>query len=290
MITTATDNTETSFPKDLFEVVIAYHIDKNLRAGLENEVVVDGQMQLMNGKGRKPVVLGEENGQNWYRRLFLVANGKDIAATLQEHEVIPKTARVSYQNVPNAQSLHDYLDIATTKDGAVILDRESRRVTRQRLNPNAPSLESIVTEDCLPIDFITEDCSIELSGEDGSNVGCRTDAGYKVSRGLNTDDGYHPIESFLIKGTAYNPLGFGSAARMSAEQIETFHFRYAPQAEGSFLDEEHNIIGVLRNYSPDEAGRYTLVHEEQVHLNQDNRLCYSCGDNSGQLVYQDRTV
>ncbi|PIZ51620.1 hypothetical protein COY27_02805 [Candidatus Woesearchaeota archaeon CG_4_10_14_0_2_um_filter_33_13] len=273
--------------EDLFELAVVYHIANNLAGGLRTERFDNGKMLLKEGDEYYPVEAGDETGQRWSRRLFLVANGSDIAETLQQHQVIPPTARVTYKTISGPSDFMQYLNVVTAKkDLAVILDRDSQRVTRQHLDPNAPCFAQISTEDHLPLDFIADQGAVSLYDEDGcTNVGSRTNAAYKVSRGIEKDGEIHPIEVVLIKATAYNSLGFGLAVRMTADQIETFHFNYDPNAQGQFLDEKQKIVGILRTYQPDNRFRFTLASEDQVHLNSEARLCYSQGDKAGQVVY-----
>ncbi len=277
--------------QDLFELAAVFHINHNLRMGLEDEIIEGGQMYLRKGRGLKPVTVGKEIGLDDYGRLLLIVNGSDIAKRLQGIKVVDPERDLRFRDISGINDFVGYLGYAAFEDGAVIYDRDSGRVTRQILNPHAKGIESIISEEYLPPEIIDEDGELGFVAEDGgSRVGTRTSAAFKVSRGITDKDGYHPVDAILIKGTVYNSLGFGLAARMSQDQIETFHFRYDPEAEGPFLDEAHKIIGVLRNYFPDATGRYALVHEQQVHLNLDNRLCYSCGEQSGQLVYQNKSL
>ncbi len=259
---------------NLFETLIDYHISKNLKAGLEREVVDNGKMFFQDRTQKVPVKVGRENGQSWYRGVIIFANGADLVDKMKGVGLIRPSAELTFQSAQDKQEICDFLDKATRKDGAVIYDRESKRVTRTRLNNYMPGLEDIAVEAALPKDYLSESASVPLQGEDGSNVGCRSELGVTLSQGItDTANEYHKIDAYLIKHTIYNPLGFGPVVHIGKEEMELFFFRHDPEHKGRFLNAEHKIVGVYRSYRKQE-GKFTLEREMLVEPGEDGKLNY----------------
>ncbi len=273
----------------LFEWLVKYHIDSNLKEGLENEVVKDGIMHFQGKNGKEVLaVVGDENGQPWYKGLLLLTNGSDIADILKEANVIlvdPKRP-ISFVDVKDDTIFYDFLRDLTRKDNAVIHDSIAGRITKARLNNNSPSLENIVSEDILPFDYLSEDRSFPLYNEyNWTNLGNRSDVAVKASRGvLDSEKKYHPVDAYLIKHTIYNNLGFGPVVKISKNEMLLFFFKYLPEYSGPFIDDEHKIGGVLKTYNLNKDRRFTKVYEDIVDINKEGRLAYS----SGKLVFPDK--
>ncbi|MBU0470794.1 MAG: hypothetical protein KKA62_01885 [Nanoarchaeota archaeon] len=246
---------------DLFEILVDYHISRNLKDGLAQERVEDGIMYSPGQNGENLFNVGDENGRFWYNGVIMFANGGDLVDNLKDVGVIRPSARLFFQSAKDEEEISNLLDKAAPKDGAIIYDRTSKRLTRTRLNNYIPELEDIAVEDVLPDDYLSEDSSYPLMGEDGSNVGCRSELAVTLSQGITgLDKKYHEIDAYLLKHTIYNPLGFGPVVHIGRNKMELFFFKHAPDSEGPFLDEEHKIIGIYRDYVKKD-GKFVLDKE-----------------------------
>lgn len=257
---------------NLFDLIVKYHIDNNLKNGLQSEEMIDGVMHFRENNYKVPVKVGEENGQHWYKGFVLFANGSDITEYLVSVGIIPSNNHLSFVDIKSQDDFLNFLDKLTKKDGAAVYDSVSRKGTRLKINQYSNSLEDLVVEDILPDNFLSEDSLIPFFDENGfSNIGCRTDMAVKTSRGVNIKGDYHPIDAYLIKHTMYNKTGFGPVVHISQEEIDFFFLKYSPESK-HFIDSKHKIIGIYKKFRLDNR-RFVQVYESEAYINEEGRLC-----------------
>ena len=283
--------------RTIFELLTKYHIKRNLVAGLAKEEGADGRMYFNEKDGeRVQVQIGEENGQRWYKGLFLLSNGSDIIDFLQRKGIIQDSVPVS-MDLRQEDGFFEFIDAMGRRDNAFVYDQDAKQTTRVRVKSEnrRPSLKKGITvESMLPNDFLSEDGSYSLiDGNGDSNVGTRSATAVEVSGGfygkrksfLGKRE-YHPVDAFLIKHTIFNSLGFGPVVHITRDSMEMFFFRHAPDMKGPFINEEYKIAGVYRAYELSD-GKFSKIGEDRiVHLDNGGRLAYA----TGELVFPDKNL
>ena len=252
---------------NLFEILSAYHADKNLNAGLKHEIIKDGVMFLSsNDDAPVPAEIGDENGQKWYKGFLIFSNGADVAEHLRDAGIIKFKA---YKHIGSPDEFCSYLDVVG-KDGALVYDRPAKRLTKGLLTP--PDNSSSPLEDILPDTFLSEQGIVPFYDADGfSNIGARTKVAFEASRGFHDKkDDYHHLDAHLIKHTIYNDLGFGPVVKISQGDMYLFFMKYAPSHDGPFINKDHDIIGVVRHYVMKD-GRFMQQSEHRVYFD-DGRM------------------
>lgn len=256
---------------NLFELLAKYHIEHNLRQGLENEVIRNGVMYSTRRNGEQVAVeVGKENKMDWYRGIVLFSNGADIVEYLRDAGVVPSSEPLTFVDIKDETDFIRFLDAAGEYDGAALYSAATGKGTRLLLNNSTPNLEDVAIEGLLPAEYMSEDGSVPFfDGHGWKTIGTRTHLAIKITQKLRDRNGdNYPIDACLVKHTVYNPLGFGPVVHFSRDAMEMFFFRYAPDARDPFIDEEHRIAGVYRKYEFD-GNRFNRVMESAVQLERD---------------------
>jgi hypothetical protein len=123
----------------------------------------------------------------------------------------------------------------------------------------------------LPANFVSPDSSV-----DAADVGSRTASAVLTAYSLNynKDQG---VKTIIIREGPYGSLGMGKLAEFGKEGLtREFFFEYAPNHQGPFIDEKHQIIGVYREYKKQSSGKPPIpVLERIVHFNPNGEWLYS---------------
>jgi hypothetical protein len=195
--------------------------------------------------------------------------------------MIPDHSTQNYQKVDDITDFFNYVSGLEREDGAIVYDRRSKAYSLiNKVDENAAAVRKIEVglENLLPGNFITEDRSKPLVNDGRSNIGCRTQAAFKTTRGFEGDDGqYRHIYAILIKQTAYNPLGLGTLSYITDDSLDMFSFRHIPDKNTEYIAPEQKIAGVHKIYEL-KNGLYTQASEDIVHINGEGRLAYNNGD------------
>jgi hypothetical protein len=269
----------------LFESAVRFHI-KNLNRGVSCENVKDGVMYFR-GEDHKeiPVQAGDENGQHWNEGLLFFFNGTDIVSQMRKVGMIPKGSWQNYKKVDDIPDFFKYVSDLEREDGVIVYDRLSKAYSHiNKVDENAAAVRSIEggLERLLPANFITEDCSKPLFEEGKSNIGCRTQAAFKTTRGFDgSDREYRHVYALLIKQTAYNKLGLGTMSYITDDTLDMFSFRHIAAGNSKYIDNKNKIAGVHKKYEL-RNGVYTQMAEDLVHINAEGRLAY----NNEELVFK----
>jgi hypothetical protein len=267
--------------QELFESAVRFHI-KNLKRGISCENVKDGIMYFR-GEDHKeiPVKSGDENGQHWNKGLLFFFNGSDIISCMKDAGMIPEHSIQNYKKVSDITDFFNYVSGLEREDGAILYDRRSKAYSLvNKVDENAHAVRRIEggLERLLPDNFITEDGSKPLVNNGKSNIGCRTQAAFKTTRGFDgADGGYRHIYAILIKQTAYNPLGLGTASYITDDTLDMFSFRHMPGKNAEYIVPGHSIAGVHKRYEL-KNGVYTQAGEDIVHINREGKLAYNNGE------------
>jgi hypothetical protein len=266
--------------QELFESAVRYHIG-NLSRGLRSEYVKDGIMYFRGEDHLDTAVpVGEENSQHWNRGLLFFFNGSDVVSNMKKVGMIPSDTPQNYERMWDICSFLEGTSSLKKKDGAIIYDRNAKAYTKAKVNENAPAVRKIEggLESILPVNFVAEDCSKSIIDSEGTNVGCRTQAAFKATRGFDGADGnYHHLYSILIKQTAYNPLGLGTVSYITDDSLDMFSFRHMPGKDMQYIALLYEIAGVHKSYQLSNK-RFRQTGEDIVHVNREGHLAYDNGE------------
>lgn len=232
----------------LFGWLVEYH-HRNLEHCLR--FLQDGR--ILSGEGI-PFEEGEENER--YKGLVIIANGSTLTQRLRDGGVINGSTPQPTPFV-SKEEVFDYFDGQNGKDGAYLLDSVNRSIVRiVELNNNPSGMPMVKLEDMIPTDFVQYH---------GKRVD-ENDLGNKTRIAIKVPQAYANTEAFLIKRSAYTPLGMGKVARFNSSGLaEEFFFMCEPTAQEHFV--APGIIGVHRQYHI-ERGRPVLTTQSTQRLYQ----------------------
>jgi hypothetical protein len=266
--------------QELFESAVKFHIG-NLERGLSCENIKDGRMYFRGEDHTdQPVPVGEENCQHWNHGLLFFFNGSDVVSHMKKVGIIPADTPNNYERMWDIGPFLTSMSGLKKKDGAIIYDRLSRAYTKAKINENASAVRGLEggLESMLPVNFISEDYSVPLRDNYGSNIGCRTQAAFKATRGFDgADRKYHHLYAILIKQTAYNPLGLGTVSYITDDSLDMFSLRHMPGKDSQYIIPSQDIAGVHKSYQLSQ-GRFRQMGEDIVHINRDGKLAYDNGE------------
>src|SRR3989344_1075407 len=245
---------------DLFAWLVQYHCDVNLQHCLP--YMTDGRLLKLRGQ---PLVEGYDEIQvpEDYRGLIIVANGDQLASRLKTDKVILDRHLPEPTYVPSSTDFFSYLAAQQNRDGGNVYDdlHQTFRKVRE-FNNNPHSLQEIgvqmeeTLEEMLPADFVSADGSVPLD-----------EIGNKTRLALKLPLAYPNTETHQIKATPYGNTSIGKVTHFgpgSKGLAEEFFFLCDPNYDGPFLNQEHSIIGVHRQYQRHPDRGIQLVSEQRV--------------------------
>jgi hypothetical protein len=218
----------------LFEWLVEYHCSKNLEQCLR--YVRDGKV-VSPIKGK---VLREGRDENEiYNGILIIANGTTLVDKLI-HDGLAESANMD-ESPTRIQARDDFVEYVSNQegcDGAFIFDGTNhtmRRVYEIKNNTNYKAGDLLAN---LPSDFVFYNGAVLNL----ANIGTKTRLAISLPHAYD-------VHTFQIKRSAYTPLGIGKVTHFNKNGLaEEFFFRYDPQSQGPFVNEEHKIIGVYRKY------------------------------------------
>lgn len=241
----------TMIASGLFDWLVQYHVTQNLTVCYPH--LHQGKVFTKEGKPHRE---GEEENE-WYTGILIVANGSTLYDRLFADKVVLDGEMDPAVRVENVDGLATYLSEQHNGDGAYVFNGQTQEIRRvYELNNNPASLsQDVWLEEVLPSDFCADNGSVSVR----RNSGTKTRLAAKLPRA------YEDCHTFQIKRTAYTPLGVGKVTHFTKQGLlEEFFFRYAPHAEGPFIDEARGIVGVYRRYGRDDGGELVRLEEQLV--------------------------
>ncbi len=226
---------------NLFETLMRYHVS-NLNQSLPH--FKDGQILDKDGTSL-------EQGENpYYKGLYLIYDGQEIlekassrivrGSAIRETTYVP-TQPQFFQTLTAQETTHkkdpDVAYLYNTKDAKLT------RVKGELSNHANEDLDHILQR-CLPDDFASPDGSIPLQ-----DLGTKTANAVLTAYALNrpTDQG---VRAIIIKRTPYGSLGMGKLAEFGKDGLtREFYFEHNPNHSGPFVNPQHHIVGVYKQYT-----------------------------------------
>ncbi|HIG92684.1 TPA: hypothetical protein HA242_01485 [Candidatus Woesearchaeota archaeon] len=242
---------------ELFEWLVQYHLDTNLSPVLPH--IKHGRAYSAQGE---PAIEGEEN--DWAKGCLIIANGQTLAQRLREDKIILDHVAPRFSPAPSYGQFSDYLAGSAKKDGAFVYDGSHRSIARVARFTNASDSLDLARQlqlYLLPANFVFEKNETPLTGADiDEHIGTKTDLAIcaPIAYTIPGSD----VHAYQVKRTGYGDLGLGKVTHFAKQGlVEELFFRYAPDSDGPFIDEEHAIVGVHRKYEKLD-GRVQLKSEQ----------------------------
>lgn len=250
--------------ENLFEVMIRHHY-LNLQASrpyLERGVMHDHE--------HLPLIEGETENPH-YNGVYLVYDGDRILETASSRIMRKKALRETLE-VSTKDSFLEQLRKSGDQDQVFLYNTRKQQLIRVKgeFSNALPGNQSIdeLLEKYLPADFMSADGNIPAY-EVGTKTANALLTAYALNKGV--DKG---VRTIIVKRTAYD-LGMGKVVEFGKKGlIREFFFQYAPEHQGSFVDEEHKIVGVLREYQH-RRGKQVCTSERYVSVGAGGEVQYS---------------
>ena len=232
----------------LFPWLVEFHIAYNLPKAIPH--LKNGQVY---NQGKAPQEGLTETGH--YKGFVIIANGGTLAEKLHAKKLLKEPLR-SVSEIPNIHAFLAYLATRENPDGVFVYDGEHRKIARAGLLNNFPELpHGFNVYNQFSSDFVIHNhSSSSVNSLDDllppdlrirdADLGTRTRVAATYPHVLPETEG------LVLKQTAYTKLGLGKVARFTQSGLaEEFFFMHDPQSRGPFVNEEHRIVGVTRNYA-----------------------------------------
>lgn len=251
---------------NIFDQMVRYHIERNLAACLPYHDG-EGAIRPAANNGR-PVGQGKENYQ--YPGQLVFRNGNTLLGHLVADGFV-KELDIDRNHALRVASPQDMYDFLGENHGDGVQVYESAIDTMVRVaNIKAPDASF---SERLPPHFV-------YSGRDQPRPDLeqelRLTIGTKTRLALALTAQYPDIKAMQIKQSGYTPLGMGQVLEYDHGGLHrAFFFKHIPKEADPnsytpFLDAEHRIAGVMREYQPKDRGvvliRERLVHPEEFFL------------------------
>ena len=214
--------------EQLFDLLVAYHCERNLPACLP--FISDGKVKDI--RFGEPFKEGEDE-VFYYPGLLIISNGPTLVEKLIDNGLARPDSIESFTAIDDKESLFAYIEGPGRKDGAHLYDGENQKIARIHEINNAPLQESSAKDllDRLPSDFVYSD----KRDFDSGDIGTKTRLAVKLPMK------YHSLEALQIKQTSYEGLGVGKVTHFDKDGLRReFFFDYDTDTE--------TIVGVHREY------------------------------------------
>jgi exonuclease VII small subunit len=226
---------------NLFETMMKYHV-QNLRQSLPH--IQNGQILDKDGT---PL----EQGENpYYKGLYLIYDGHEILEKASQRIVRGSAIRET-TDVPTQHLFFQTLTAKNTQhkkdpDVAYLYNTKDAKLTRVKGELSNHCEEDLdhILQRCLPEDFESPDGSLSIY-----DIGTKTANAVLTAYALNspTDQG---VRTIIVKKTPYGSLGMGKLAEFGKDGLtREFYFEHNPNHTGPFIDPEHHIVGVYKQYA-----------------------------------------
>ena len=223
--------------ENIFEAAIKYHLlnlQDSLKHCRQGHIYDNAGSALIEGEGENP----HANG------VYLVYDGDKILDAASER-ISRKSGIKKTEDVPTIDAFVNRLRDEHDPDSVFLYNTEKQKITRVKseFNNNYEGSLDDLLKSSLPSNFLSADSSMPVY-----EVGTKTASAVLMAYALNQrqDKG---VKTLIIKRTPYGQLGMGKVAEFDKQGLtREFFFEYAPEHTGPFIDEEHKIIGILREY------------------------------------------
>jgi|SRR3989344_2561038 len=237
---------------DIFDTLLRYHSERNLAKCLP--YIKDGVI-LSPANHYKPVEEGLENKE--YDGILILKNGDTLIKKLVDDNLIDKRDVDTSKNVNTIDNFFNFLENRKDEDGVYVYESSKKLIMRVS-KITYPGRE---IEGKIPLDFIYFN-GANFSREDDIWVELRHRLGTKTRLAIELTQHYQDIEAFQIKRSSYTQLGMGKVTHFNKNGLNREFFFMVPKNpelhQDEFIDPEHKIIGVYREYGKDNGNLICL--------------------------------
>lgn len=251
--------------ENIFEVMIRNHYG-NLQSALPH---LEGKN--LHDNDQLPLIEGETENPH-YGGLYLVYDGEKILETAS-FRIMRKKALRETVSVPSEKSFLAQLRSGGDQDNVFLYNTKRQQLTKVKgefsnaFPAGKGSLDDLL-EKYLPTNFMSANGSTPAY-EVGTKTANALLTAYALNRGI--DKG---VRTIIVKRTAYD-FGMGKLAEFGPDGLtREFFFKYDSEHTGQFVDEEHKIVGVLREYQH-KRGKQVCTSEQYVSFSAGGEVQYS---------------
>ena len=251
--------------ENIFEVMIRNHHD-NLQTTLPH---LNGK--ILHDNEQLPLIEGETENPH-YDGLYLVYDGEKILETASSRIMRKKALREAV-SVPSEKSFLAQLRNGGDQDNVFLYNTNRQQLTKVKgefsnaFPAGKGNLDDLL-EKYLPTNFMSADGSTPAY-EVGTKTANALLTAYVLNRGIDRG-----VRTIIVKRTAYD-FGMGKVAEFGKNGLtREFFFKYDPEHTGPFIDEEHKIVGVLREYRH-KRGKQVCTSEQYVSFDAGREVQYS---------------
>ena len=247
----------------LFDSLVHYHVH-NLNASLP--YISNGQIHNLK---HAPLLEGQ-NENPYYKGLLLIYDGETILDKAREIILRKQTGIRETIHVPTLESFLSHLSSQPDDDGVFLYNTVNGTITKVKgeLKNHEPNNETdldYLLQQTLPTDFLSTDGHIPSY-----------DAGNKTSIAMMVPRLLPQVKTAIIKRTAYGHLGMGKLAEFGPNGLtQELYFEHNPFHRGPYINEQHHIIGVHKEYQPQNNAPPQLKKVSYVYTNSNQSIHYA---------------
>ena len=246
----------------LYELAVAYHIQRNLPTGMMHFDPAEGKIFPPDPRGHcEPIPEGNDRAK-LYDGVMVFRNGNILVDKLVSDGRVKEWDIDDPRPLTTPQQMFDFLDLEGSLDGVHIYEA----LLRQRVRiGKVYEPEDITLSDKLPRDFV----HFHPRSVPDAERYLRLTVGTKTRLGVALTQLYPDIVGVQLKQSAYGPLGMGKVVEYVPGGVgREFFFKHIPLQSGDmgemFIDPQHRIVGVERRYESPQ-GQLVRIAERIVH-------------------------
>jgi len=199
--------------------------------------------------------VGDENP---FHGTLILANSDTLGGKLIEAVLVKKEGLGDFTPIKTIDDFIAFMDKHKKRDRAIIYDGVNTKMTSvEAIYANRLAHLGLDLDRELPPDFMTYDVSVPVS-----ECGARTRTAMLIAKAYT--DSQSNVDTYMIKTTAYTPLGLGLVAHFTRDGLkETFFLKHDLNArQDQYIDREHSVIGIHRTYRHQD--RKIVLESERV--------------------------
>jgi len=235
---------------DLFRLLVRYYCEEKWTACRRD--VKDG---IFYDRYDDDFGIGDENP---FHGALIVANGDTLAGELVQQELVKENPLGKFIPTRTIDDFCTVMDRIKKRDRAMIYDGVNKQMANvEAIYANKLAHINLDFDKDLPYNFMVNDGSIDVN-----ECGTRTRAAMLITKAY-ANSGCE-VDAYIIRATAYTPLGMGLVAHFTKEGLkEVFFLKYDPNSsEEMFIDKKKKVVGVYRTYK--RVDGETVLDQERI--------------------------